>query len=372
MALFEEIEPPSLEKLAIEKTKKTTVRKRNKNQLLNIRLFLAKSSYAFRFTKQKAEELNPFNDAKNFLVVKNFLPHSVVMFLGILVFMSNVNDKLLSKAYGQSLISTSPDLEYSIAEQADIYTPLIVGDANFVEKKVLAYERAGFLASTGTVETQITNRENIIVADASDNTINTIYYVVQNGDTLSGLGMKFDVKLAYLKYVNDLMDVNAIRPGSKLKIPPKNFSVSDSQIAKKDKELKAKLATAQRDTVTRNGRLASTSSTPKVKVAPGSSKNGYPYGYCTYYVATRRAVPVNWGDAKRWLDSAKRAGYQTGGTPAVGSIVVTAESWWGHVAYVESVDGNNFTIAEMNAKGWGVTSRRTFSTSDRVVRGFIY
>ncbi|MDO8443881.1 MAG: CHAP domain-containing protein, partial [bacterium] len=79
-----------------------------------------------------------------------------------------------------------------------------------------------------------------------------------------------------------------------------------------------------------------------------------------------------WGNGGQWLNSAQRAGYSTGSTPVPGAIMVSSESFWGHVAYVESVDGDEFTIVEMNARGWGVTSRRTKNKNDRVIKGFIY
>ena len=52
--------------------------------------------------------------------------------------------------------------------------------------------------------------------------------------------------------------------------------------------------------------------------------------------------------------------------------MVTGESGWGHVAYVESVNGNTFTVSEMNYIGWGVYSTRTITTSQVPLYGFIY
>jgi surface antigen len=52
--------------------------------------------------------------------------------------------------------------------------------------------------------------------------------------------------------------------------------------------------------------------------------------------------------------------------------MVTSESWWGHVAVVESVHGSEFTVSEMNYRGFAKKSYRTVSTSSRVIKGFIY
>jgi len=75
----------------------------------------------------------------------------------------------------------------------------------------------------------------------------------------------------------------------------------------------------------------------------------FPYGYCTWYVAQRRYVPWS-GNAGTWLYKAKAMGYATGRTPKVGSIMVSSESWWGHVAIVEKVSGSTITISEMNLR----------------------
>ncbi|MBJ7612584.1 MAG: hypothetical protein DLM67_07710 [Candidatus Nephthysia bennettiae] len=103
---------------------------------------------------------------------------------------------------------------------------------------------------------------------------------------------------------------------------------------------------------------------------PGS--NHFAYGYCTWYVANRRNVPW-FGDAKLWWPNAPPYGYAEGQTPVVGAIMVTRESGWGHVAYVESVSGDgSWTVSEMNFVGWNVVSRRTLRPGQAPVVGFIY
>ena len=65
--------------------------------------------------------------------------------------------------------------------------------------------------------------------------------------------------------------------------------------------------------------------------------NGFPAGWCTWYVATKRSVTWR-GDAGYWYANASAQGYPVGPTPKVGAIMVTWESWAGHVAYVEAVN----------------------------------
>jgi surface antigen len=99
----------------------------------------------------------------------------------------------------------------------------------------------------------------------------------------------------------------------------------------------------------------------------------FPAGYCTWYVASRRAVPW-YGNAIDWWDNARTYGYQEGQQPAVGAIMVTRESvLYGHVAYVEAVNRDgSWTVSEMNFTGWNVKSGRTIRPGQVPLVGFIY
>lgn len=99
--------------------------------------------------------------------------------------------------------------------------------------------------------------------------------------------------------------------------------------------------------------------------------NSFPYGYCTYYVASQRPIPWR-GNAGTWLSGARAFGYATGDTPQVGAIIVTSESSAGHVGIVTAVHGSEITITEMNYHGFGVISSRTIPTSYGAIKGYIY
>ncbi len=83
--------------------------------------------------------------------------------------------------------------------------------------------------------------------------------------------------------------------------------------------------------------------------------NGYDYGWCTWYVANRRAeigrpVPSNLGDARSWYYIAQRAGLSTGLSPQVGAVAVNQGG--DHVSVVEVVNGDgSFWVSEMNSRG---------------------
>jgi surface antigen len=94
----------------------------------------------------------------------------------------------------------------------------------------------------------------------------------------------------------------------------------------------------------------------------GPRMDDYPWGQCTWYVASLRNV--YWGgDAWEWASSARAYGQPEGMRPRVGSLVVFGPghgySQFGHVAYVISVQGpTNFTVDEANMLGLGVVDQR--------------
>jgi surface antigen len=103
--------------------------------------------------------------------------------------------------------------------------------------------------------------------------------------------------------------------------------------------------------------------------------DGFPYGQCTYYVATQRAVDWS-GNAINWWRAA-RGKRPEGQVPIQGAIVVFNVGWVGHVAYVEHVNlDGTFVISEMNyhadGGGWGRIDYRTILASDPSILGFIY
>jgi hypothetical protein len=106
----------------------------------------------------------------------------------------------------------------------------------------------------------------------------------------------------------------------------------------------------------------------------GPPQNNFPGGWCTYFVATKRLITWS-GDAGYWYQNAAAKGYAVGPTPRVGSIMVTWESWAGHVAYVEAVypDGS-WMVSEMNWVAFYVIDQRTIKPGQlgSALVGFIY
>lgn len=119
---------------------------------------------------------------------------------------------------------------------------------------------------------------------------------------------------------------------------------------------------------------------PVVRPAAGGSSAAFAYGYCTWWVAHKRSIPWR-GNAAEWWWNARAYGFPEGQTPQVGAVMVMAAGGAaapeGHVAYVESVNGDgSFVVSEMNwwgvpGGGWGRVDYRTVR-SMRGILGFIY
>lgn len=174
--------------------------------------------------------------------------------------------------------------------------------------------------------------------------ISGIQYKVNDGDTAEALAQKYQSNADQIIAFNNA-EVDGIKPGQVVIIPDGVMPQAPRPAAP--------------------AAVASSSSTApaKVSIGPGSRSNGYSYGYCTWYVASKRAVPGSWGNARTWYGNAQIAGYGVGSAPRPGAIAWTGAGYYGHVAYVESVSGGMVTVSEMNYNGWNRVSSRTVPAS---------
>ena len=150
-----------------------------------------------------------------------------------------------------------------------------------------------------------------------------------------------------------------------------------SLIASRDEAKKlADAAVAQRNAeLAERARAIAAASSPSQPVAwsgSGPYPNHFAYGYCTWYVANKRYIPW-FGNAIDWWPNARANGQGEGQVPKVGAVMVTRESGYGHVAYVESVNGDgSWVVSEMNFIGWNRVSTRTIHPGQIPLVGFIY
>jgi hypothetical protein len=227
--------------------------------------------------------------------------------------------------------------------------------------------------------------------------------VVQLGQSVAMLSTEFSVTESTIRWGNRLSPSTIPAPGSTLLIPPGPGALVEVLPDETPTRFAARLhldpaVILEYNALTNNAPMAGGSylQVPIARAPSGSLIASYfvdaqggtpgvpattpladtfPYGPCTYYIASRRAV--TWGgNAGDWWWSA-RGHRPEGQVPVQGAIVVFNIGWVGHVAYVEhvNIDGT-FLISEMNyaagGGGWGRVDYRTISTRDASILGYIY
>jgi surface antigen len=231
-------------------------------------------------------------------------------------------------------------------------------------------------------------------------------YSVLDGDTVSAIAEHFGVTVDTIRWANNLSDVDTLSLGQKLLVPPVSGVLVSVKAGDTVDSLAAKYGTQAGTIIDFNlvhdpshltlgaqlmipdgageaAPVTAAPASPTVRQSGGSSgltvasggggsfASHFPWGWCTWYVASRRSVPWS-GDAHSWYGNAQAYGYATGRTPAPGAIMVTWESWWGHVAYVESVSGACWNVTEMNYRGFGIVSSRHICPGQVPLIGFVY
>lgn len=231
-----------------------------------------------------------------------------------------------------------------------------------------------------------------------------ITYTVQAGDNLSYIADSFDVSTYTLIWANDLNYYSTIKPGDELTILPTSGVLHTVKSGENLEDIVDKYEGELEKTIAYNGFPADGSIDPGQKVIiPGGEKarhygsginyaayytgysgpysgksRNFPWGQCTWYVSQKRYVPWN-GHAKYWLSNARMYGldvcFGKNCEPVPGAIIATNESWYGHVAYVEAVNGNYITVSEMHGVPYwrkGTRYVRTFKKGDWRIMGYIY
>lgn len=270
-------------------------------------------------------------------------------------------------------------------------------DGEYFENPNLILQGSALISfsSPSTISSYLGKERNGIVA-----------YEVQPGDIPSLVAATFGISTNTLLWANNLSPWDYIKPGQKLVILPvsgiKHKVKKGETLNKIVKEYKADLEeTIGFNALPADGKLAvgdeiivpngqkpvyyypqtsSYATYTNFERPYANESHRFPWGQCTWYVAQRRYIPWN-GDAKNWLYNAERMGYQVCRgfycDPKPGTIVsLKGDTWvirrYGHVAYVESVEGNRITISEMNYSGLGIKSIRSIPMDDWRIIGYIY
>lgn len=183
-----------------------------------------------------------------------------------------------------------------------------------------------------------------------------VTYIVQEGDNLSGIADKHNLSWMRIWQKNtQIQNQDTLKVGDTLTIPNTEEALSERPPVTPP-EAPVSVSSPQVAQVA-NSEPTTSYTAPQTVTRPSpGGPNAYAYGWCTWWVKEKRPdIGGYWGNAVSWLGSASAAGYSTGSVPVPGSIAYTPEGPYGHVAYVESVNGNTVTISEM---GYGYTSGR--------------
>lgn len=220
-------------------------------------------------------------------------------------------------------------------------------------------------------------------------------YVVKSGDTVNSVADKFNLSADSIRWSNGISG-NGLTAGKSLRIPPaglngivytvkagdsitslaKKYSITEDNIINfndlEDREVtkgeEIFLLGGKQPAAPQPTRTTATTARFAFGSSPIYGGNGYAYGHCTYYVASKRAVPRNWGNARTWDEGARASGYTVSTKPIVGSIAQRDSGYfgYGHVAIVEKIsdDGGQVYISEMNGPaGWNVVGYRWVPTN---------
>ncbi len=249
------------------------------------------------------------------------------------------------------------------------------------------------VADEGLVGDENALSKQEVISIAEDVRRTSIMHTVESGDTLDSLAKKYGITTDTIKWANEINADSELTAGKQVKILPvsgMSYTVhagdtpemiaakfhADVAVLRDFNDVDVKGFTAGSEVIIPGGSPASNSSTIARRTTLSSSSdtgyfggrgggsfaNTYTRGQCTWYVASRRAVPSNWGNAYTWYFRAKAAGYATGSEPRAGAI-----GWerGNHVVYVEGVNADGtVNISEMNWGGRpGVVHYRTTPAS---------
>lgn len=245
-----------------------------------------------------------------------------------------------------------------------------------------------------------------VVATAFASNQDIQLYVVKPGDTVASIAAVFHITSNSVIWSNNVSG-NTVSTGQKLYIPPVNgivyvvqsgdtpqslankYHASESQIiAYNDAEL-AGIHTGERiiipngqvqtqTTAAGGGSLYGSNDVATWGLSAIYSNNGYDYGYCTWWVAQRRAevgepLPTNLGNAATWAYLAQQFGLSVGSTPQKYAAAVMSTIGEGHVGFVEAVYANgSIKISEMNVEGWDVEDTQIVPASVADTYSYIY
>lgn len=201
-------------------------------------------------------------------------------------------------------------------------------------------------------------------------------YTIQKGETVTQIALRFNLHVASILDANGIKpeDLKKVQPGTVLNIPSSDTSTSDDwlvAINKAEEQARQQQLQAQQAAAAKKKKIASATGSTSRTYSGGGSVNGVRYVraananemQCYGYVVSQ-GYTVSGHVLARWIPT-------NSSTPRAGGLVVTSESWAGHVAIVTSVNGDGtFNIRESNYVH-GLITERTLSVNSGKIIGFV-
>lgn len=267
---------------------------------------------------------------------------------------------------------SSADIALSVARLTNIPEATAVNNQASSENAQLAIVQ--------TSDSLVAKPQVVATAFKSNKDIQT--YMAKDGDSVASIAAQFNITSDSVRWSNSIQG-GAVVAGQTLYIPPVNgivyvvksgdtpeslaqtyHTTKDKIIAYNDAEIsgisvgeRILIPDGQQPTAAVSVRSSYTyASGFPWGTGPIYGYNGYDYGFCTWYVASRISVPTNWGNANTWDNLAPLSGWTVSTTPRPGAIAQTDAGAEGHVAIVEAVsaDGTQIKFSDMNGlAGWG-------------------
>ena len=225
-----------------------------------------------------------------------------------------------------------------ISELRDVIEQYVVRDGDTMES--IAAERRlttdQIRWSNGLKTTAISVGDQLLMPKK----VAGIVYTVKSGDTIETIVSKYGSTANEIVALNNLETTAGISEGMRIVI--RNGTLPTT-------ERPEYVAPVVRYSYTY---LGNTSERQNIEVIGYKYGLGGPYaaGQCTQWAwFNRKDLPSNLGNANTWATRAAAAGYTVNKTPSAGAIFQTPSGWYGHVGYVEAVNGDgSIVVTEMN------------------------
>lgn len=355
----------------------------------------AKTARAWRRTMKKSRKR---------LIRYSLLAANVALLVGVIVFVANSPStgqvgKQNALAIASSEVASNPLDELSSADIAAHVANLTrLDEARSVSTNA---DSVNAQLSISPADDKVIAKTQV-VATATKSHRDIKDYTVQEGETITSIAEKFGITSNSLRWSNGLTG-NTINAGKVIVIPPINGLVYTVKSGDTPDNLAIKYNSSKQAIVEFNdAEVAGLVVGQRIMIPDGVQPvtrsafvgasgfawggyaaiyggNGYDYGYCTWWAATRRAqvgkpVPSNLGNASTWKILAQRAGIPVGNVPQTHAVIWTPpRDYYGHVGFVESVNADgSVNVSEMNTIGWGRVSYKTLSAEQAAGYSYIY